>query len=314
MALTEATVLRTDETFLSLDKSFDYSEMMNKIEYLIGKYDFLDASLIGKSILGKSIPLISFGKGNKSIIYIGGHHGMEWITCALLINFVKDLSDEYAKGKSIFNISTRIMFDSRKIYVIPMLNPDGIDYVINGLSNDNILKQRLTKINPESDYSHWQANARGVDLNHNYNSGFWEYKTMEKSEHIFNGAPTKYSGEHPESEPETAAVCNFVRWARPELALTLHTQGEEIYYTSGEKSCVNSLTLAKTISRLTGYKIALPSGSAKYGGFTDWFIEEFEKPSFTLECGLGKNPLPFTDFEKIYERIKKALFTVPILI
>ena len=90
--------------------------------------------------------------------------------------------------------------------------------------------------------------------------------------------------------------------------------GEEIYYTSGDKFCRSSLSLAKTISRLTGYKISFPEGSAKYGGFTDWFIDEFNQPSLTLECGLGTNPLPFSDFESIYSKLKRALFTAPILI
>ena len=195
-----------------------------------------------------------------------------------------------------------------------MLNPDGVDYSIHGVKMNNIIRERLIKMNNRTDdFTHWQANARGVDLNHNYNAGFEEYKIIEHQQNIVHGA-SKYSGEYSESEPETRALCNFVRFERPELALTLHTQGEEIYYTSGEKSSVNSLPIAKTLSRLTGYKISFPSGTAQYGGFTDWFIEEFDKPSFTLECGLGENPLPFSDFEKIYYKIKRALFTAPILI
>lgn len=314
MTVTEDTVVRTDESFLYLDRHFDHNELLNKLQELQNEYDFINVSRIGKSILGKDIPLITLGKGRKSVIYIGGHHGMEWITSALLIYFVKDICSEYTQSTNIFDISTRILFETRKIYVIPMLNPDGIDYAIHGISSDNILKERLIKINGSDDFSNWQANARGVDLNHNYNSGFSEYKLIEKDLNIFGGAASKYSGEFPESEPETHSICNFVRWAMPELALTFHTQGEEIYYTSGEKTCDNSLPLVKTISRLTGYKISLPCGTAKYGGFTDWFIEEFNKPSFTLECGFGKNPLPFSDFDKIYSRIKRALFTVPILI
>ena len=306
--------MNTNNAFFTFDKCFDYKELLRKIEEINDEYKFLNICNIGKSILGKSIPLITIGNGNKSVIYIGGHHGMEWITCALLIKFTKDICDEYINGTHIFDISAKVLLETRKIYIIPMLNPDGIDYSIHGVSDENILKNRLIKMNNGNDFTHWQANARGVDLNHNYNSGFNEYKIIEKNINLITGAPSKFSGEYPESEPETRALCNFVRWAKPELALTLHTQGEEIYYTSGEKSCYNSLTLVKTISRLTGYKISLPSGTAKYGGFTDWFIEEFNKPSFTLECGLGENPLPFYDFDKIYPRIKRALFTVPILI
>lgn len=306
--------MNANEAFLSFDKDFDYEELIKKIEYFKNSYPFFNVTSIGKTILGKSIPLVTLGNGTKSVIYIGGHHGMEWITCALLINFIKEFCNEYTNSANIFNVSTKILYETRKIYVIPMLNPDGIEYSIHGISENNILKERLMKMNGNADFSHWQANARGVDLNHNYNSGFREYKVIEKKLNIYGGAKTKYSGEYPESEPETRAICNFLRWSKPEIAISLHTQGEEIYYTSGEKTCINSLQIAKTISRWTGYKISFPSGTAKYGGFTDWFIEEFNKPSFTLECGIGKNPLPFSDFNKIYAQIKRTLFTAPILI
>ena len=277
------------------------------------QYEFLDVGTLGNSILGKNISRITIGKGKKSVIYIGAHHGMEWITSALLMQFIHDFCEEYQKGTNIFDVSTRVLFETRKIHIVPMLNPDGIDYAIHGINENNIMYNRLIKMNGKADFSHWQANARGVDLNHNYNAGFSEYKIIEHKENISCGE-TKYSGEYSESEPETRALCNFVRFERPELALTLHTQGEEIYYTSGEKSTNTSLTIAKTLSRLTNYKISFPSGTAKYGGFTDWFIEEFDKPSFTLECGLGENPLPFSDFDKIYSAIKRSLFIAPILI
>ena len=306
--------MQHDETFLSFGNKFDYQELKNKIYELKDKFDFIEVNTIGKTILGKSIPLITIGEGKKNIIYIGSHHGMEWITSALLIKFIYDACLEYSRNTSIFDISAKVLFETRKIHIIPMLNPDGVEYVINGISSQNILKERLIRYNNGIDFSHWQANARGVDLNHNYSAGFSEYKIIERKLNLYDGAASKYSGEYPESEPETRAICNFVRWTKPDLALSLHTQGEEIYYTSLERSSSTFLSLAKTISRLTGYKIALPSGTAKYGGFTDWFIEEFNKPSFTLECGLGENPLPFSDFNKIYPKIKRVLFTLPILI
>ncbi|MBR2381395.1 MAG: M14 family metallocarboxypeptidase [Clostridia bacterium] len=292
---------------------YDHKNLEKTLMELKNKYEFLEIGSLGKSIFGKSIPRITLGNGKKNVIYIGAHHGMEWITSALLMQFVHDLCEEYQNGRSVFDVSTHVLFETRKIHIVPMLNPDGIDYAIHGVNEDNVIYNRLIRMNGSTDFSHWQANARGIDLNHNYNSGFEEYKIIERKENIICGA-TKYSGEYPESEPETRALCNFVRFERPSLALTLHTQGEEIYYTSGEKTSDISLSLAKTLSRLTGYKISFPSGTAKYGGFTDWFIEEFDKPSFTLECGHGENPLPFSDFEKIYSHIKRALFITPILV
>lgn len=303
------------ESLISKDKPFDYDVMQETLLKLKSKYHFLEVGSIGNSLLGRSIPLVTIGNGTKSALYIGSHHGMEWITSALLVGFINDFCYDFTNGNTISEISCRVLFETRKIYIIPILNPDGVDYAINGLRDDNPLKDRVLKMNGgSSDFSHWQANARGVDLNHNYDSGFWEYKIVERDASLFDGSPTKFSGEHPESEPETHALCNFVRFKKPDIALSLHTQGEEIYYTSGDKSPNCSLSIAKTISRLSGYRISFPTGTAKYGGFTDWFIESFERPSFTLECGKGVNPLPFSNYDEIYYRIKRALFTLPVLI
>ena len=294
---------------------FDCDVMECAIQDLKSKFKFIDVGRIGKSILDKQIPYLSLGKGKKSVLYIAAHHGMEWITSAILIKFIYDYAKEYTSGNKIFDISTRVLFETRKIIVVPMLNPDGISYAIHGISENNVLRERLIKMNNDStDFSHWQANARGVDLNHNYSSGFREYKIIEKNLGLTNGAPGKYSGEYSESEPETKALCRLVRFTEPSLALSLHTQGEEIYYTSSAKYPANSLPIVKTLSRLTGYKISIPTGTASYGGFTDWFIDEFNRPSFTLECGIGENPLPYSDFDKIYASLKRALFTAPILI
>ena len=51
----------------------------------------------------------------------------------------------------------------------------------------------------------------------------------------------------------------------------------------------------------------MPTGIADGGGFKDWFITEFCHPGFTIELGLGKNPLPAADTERIYERVKEML-------
>ena len=308
--------MSADSTLASTyGKYFDHAEMVKHLENLKSKYNFISIGTLGKSILGKSIPIVTVGKGKKSVLYIGAHHGMEWITSAVLVAFLSDFCKEYAFGKNIFDISTRVIFETRKLIIVPMLNPDGVDYQIHGISENNAIRDRVIRMNGGStDFSRWQANARGVDLNHNYSAGFEEYKIVERGLGIIGGCPTKYSGDYSESEPETKALCNFVRFEEPQIALSLHTQGEEIYYTDQELCASSSLAIVKTLSRLTGYKISLPSGTARYGGFTDWFIEEFDRPSFTLECGLGQNPLPFSDLDLIYAKLKRALFTTPILI
>lgn len=293
---------------------FDHSSLEEFVTEISLRYDFIDISNLTHSILGRGIPIITLGRGERSVLYIGAHHGTEWITSLILSRFINEYCEEYVRDGKIFGISTRFIDMTRKIFIIPMLNPDGVEYSIHGVREDQIMYSRLSRMNGGSDFSHWQANARGVDLNHNYNSGFDAYKKLERELGILSGAPSKFSGESPESEPETSALCNFVRFQAPEAVITLHSQGKEIYYTSGAKCARNSLKIGNIISRLSGYKLSIPEGTAAYGGFTDWFIEEFDRPSFTVECGLGENPLPLSDMPSIYSDLRETLFTFPMLI
>ena len=94
-------------------KYFDYENLEKSILELQSKYDFVEVNTLTQSILGKRIPRITLGKGKKSVIYIGAHHGMEWITSALLMKFASDFCDEYKNGSLISDISSRVLFESR---------------------------------------------------------------------------------------------------------------------------------------------------------------------------------------------------------
>ncbi len=308
--------INTEKNILDYRAPLDYSVMMQYINEFSERYPFMSVSSIGESIMGRSIPIITLGNGKKSVLYVGAHHGMEWITSVLLLRFINEYCELYKKNSRIYTYTLNYIFSTRTIYIIPMLNPDGVDYQINGVSEDNVLYGRLLKMNGNSaDFSHWQANARGVDLNHNYNCGFAEYKQLEAEQGIGEGAPTRFSGNMPESEPEAASLCNFLRFNDDIRAvLSFHTQGEEIYYTSGDKIAPRSKTMAAALSRMSGYLLSKPEGAAAYGGLTDWFIAEFNKPSFTVECGKGENPLPLGDYFKIYTDIREMLFMAPTFI
>ena len=301
---------------LSEPEYFDHDALMRRIETLVKKYPFFEFNYLGNSILGRGIPLISLGGGKREVLYVGTHHGMEWITAMVLCRFLSDLGELYQKKSTVYRTSLETLFQTHTLYVVPMLNPDGTEYQIHGIKEENPLFSRLLDMNGGSaDFSKWQANARGVDLNHNYDAGFAEYKKLEAENGITKGAPTRYSGEEPESEPEVAALCNFIRFRRDLRGiLTLHTQGEEIFYKSGGKCAKGAEGVAKKLSDLTGYRLSLAEGLASYGGLTDWCAQKADIPSFTLECGKGVNPLPISDHFPIYVNLRKVLFTCPTLL
>ena len=65
------------------------------------------------------------------------------------------------------------------------------------------------------------------------------------------------------------------------------------------------------MSALCGYAVAKPEPAACFGGLKDWFILEYDRPGFTLECGKGVNPLPPEDAPMIYEGLRSLLLTCP---
>ena len=301
---------------IKLREPVGYDCVCEALEIYKSRYAFFDCIEIGTTIRGRSIHCVRLGDPAAApVLYVGAHHGMEWITSALLLRFINEYCEYYKRGRRMYGLNMSYLYANRCIYVVPMLNCDGVDIQQNGASKQSPLYNRLISMNGGSeDFHKWQANERGVDLNHNYNAGFHEYKRIELENNIIGGAPTKYSGEYPESEPETSALTSLFKTILPTITLSLHTQGEEIYYSSGDMVPPKSRQIGRIISDLTGYKLSSPSGSACYGGLLDWIISEYNLPAFTIECGRGENPLPYRDFLSIYSSVRELFFTAPVLI
>lgn len=300
------------------NKEFTHETLMKRLTELSEKYELVRLSYIGKSVFDRPIPVITLGEdtARRGVLYASTHHAAENICTSVMVKFIEEYADFTSKGKSLYGINTRVLYKMRKIHIVPMLNPDGVEYRLCGVGESNPIRERLIKYNMGSeDFSDWSANGRGVDLNHNYDAYFGEYKKLESDNNITAGK-TRYSGEAPESELETAALASYIRFNEEKIdgILTFHTQGEEIFYKSRGKEAPKSAFIAKHLSKMTGYSLSEAEGMASYGGLTDWFIKEYNKPSFTVECGRGENPLDISLAENIYFTLREALFTFPVLI
>lgn len=286
-------------TLLHPDRLFE------ELTSLATRYPMLSRRILGRSILGREIPLLLLGRGRRKLLYVATHHASEWITSRLLLLFLEDLLRALTAGERPYGLDLAFLLSHRMLAFVPMLNPDGVAIVM-GDADDPLAARRAGMMRGAA--SPWQANARGVDLNHNYRVGFFEYKRMEAEAGILGGAPTRYSGEGPESEPETAALAGFIRAADPRLVLSLHTQGEEIYYRGGGRELPGARATALRLAALSGYLVGEAEGSAAYGGLCDYTTVALGIPSFTLECGRGENPLPPTDAPAIYQRLRRLFF------
>ena len=79
--------IQKNKSILDYKRPLDHSVMMEYINEFSQRYPFMAVSSIGESILGRSRPIITLGEGKKAVLYVGAHHGMEWITSVLLLRF-----------------------------------------------------------------------------------------------------------------------------------------------------------------------------------------------------------------------------------
>lgn len=100
---------------------------------LMQKYPFLNVQTVGLSVLGKPIYAIRLGRGNKKVFYSASFHANEWITSVVLMKFIEDYSDSYLNNKELYGYSIRNLFQDTSIYLIPMVNPDGVILIFTGI-------------------------------------------------------------------------------------------------------------------------------------------------------------------------------------
>ena len=294
------------------NETLTYSVYKRFVKELNEKYQSLKITTCGKSLLGKDIFALVIGEGKKNIVYVGGTHGVEWLSSLVLLKFAENLAIAYENEETLSGFNVKDILKNIKLIIIPELNPDGIEIAIKGASACEKYKAENYEI-CKGDFSFWSANARGVDINHNFNADWYTLREAEKEAGINSPSPTRYGGLFPESEPETATITRLCRRIPIETLITFHSQGEEIFYEYGKNTPKKSLHMAKIFSALTDYTLVKNEGLYSSGGLKDWFIEEFGSPAFTVEIGKGKNPLPIEAVDEIYERLESMMVVGTIL-
>ena len=277
-------------------QTYDYSTMMNDIRQLQTVYPFLVISSIGNSVENREIPEILIGSGEKKIHYNASFHANEWITTPVLLTFLNDYALSLTNQTPIRGLNTFPLYSQSSLSIVPMVNPDGVDLVLNGLPEESPWRSRVIEWNNgSSDFSGWKANIRGVDLNDQFPAE-WE---LERARNPKVPGPRDYGGETPLSEPEAIAMADLTRSGDFASVLAFHTQGEVIYWGFENLEPPESEAMVAEFSRVSGYEPVQTIDS--YAGYKDWFIQDWRRPGFTVELGTGINPLPLSQFDEIYE-------------
>ena len=272
---------------------------------LAARYPFIVLGEIGRSVMGRPLWSLALGSGENRVLYNASHHANEWITTPLLLKYAEELAEAYAFGGSIAGQGAREMLDYASIFFIPAVDPDGIDLVTGELQSGNYYDTavRIAETYPRFPFPRgWKANIRGIDLNLQYPAGWEQARENKYSQGIVSPAPADFVGPAPLSAPESRALYDFTLALDPALILAYHTQGNVIYWRYADFEPKNSRAIAEAFSELSGYAVEDTPFASGFAGYKDWFIQNYNRPGYTIEAGSGENPLPVADFDEIYRR------------
>ncbi len=267
-----------------------YSELINKIKDLKNKVDF---KLIGKSLFGEEIYVFHVGEySEKQIFLSGGIHAREYISSLFLIKEIEYLSNRDLSGG---------------IYILPLINPDGVRLVLESTDfiADEKLRRFLIDVNGSENFSLWKANGNAVDLNVNFDAKWGEGKSNRRRLGREN-----FIGYYPNSEIENINVINFLKETKIDLNIAFHSKGEVIYYgfEKSKEQLKKEEKIVKFISSLNGY---LPIKSVNStGGLSDYIALKYDIPSMTIELGSDLLNHPIT--ERYLDYIFQTNKDVPI--
>lgn len=275
------------------NQTYTYEMLVADADELAAAYPgLIEVTSAGQSVEGRALTLIKLGRGDVKVLLLGAHHAREYITSAFLMETADEYARAYVRGDGQGGAN---LLDSVTLYILPMVNPDGVNLVQNGpdaaADPERVKGMRMLK----ETYAEWKANINGVDLNRQYPC-HWE----EKASNTDVPSSEMYKGMAPATEPEVQAVMRLCEENAFALAASFHTKGEVVYWAdSGTEDAIEAAApIAQSISEVTGYALMEVSGDpAVYGaGFENWFRQEYLKPGFCIELTpVGNGSLPHND-------------------
>ena len=272
------------------------------LEALGAAYPFLQTELLARTAFGRPITGASMGRGDRRVLYSAAHHANEWLTATVLLKFLEDYAQALETDGTIAGVSARELYETATIFLVPMVDPDGVDLVTGAVTEKEREQARaLAEFYPNIPFPDgWKANLSGVDLNLQYPAGWLTAREIKFAQGYTRPGPRDFVGRFPLSQPEAQALADYTPRIDPELVIAWHSQGEVIYWQYGGIEVPGAREIAERFANLSGYRLEDTPYNSSFAGYKDWFIQTYRRPGFTIEVGSGENPLPLSQFAEIY--------------
>ena len=280
---------------------------------LAARYPSIQTRILTETAYGRPVDVMVMGSGERTVILSAAHHANEWITAPLLLKFAEELAQALEDGGRIFGVPAQTLVRASTLYLIPMVDPDGVDLVTGAIAPGSPQYQQAQKIAdrfPAIPFPDgWKANLKGVDLNLQYPAGWLQAREIKFSQGFTRPAPRDYVGRAPLDQPEARSLARLTLDTDADMVVALHTQGQEIYWQFDGIEVPQARRYGEEFARLSGYTLADTPYASSFAGYKDWFIQRFRRPGYTIEAGRGQNPLPLSQFDEIYRDILGILVT-----
>ena len=273
-----------------LDRFHSYAQMLQEMEQVAAEHpriaelhDIGDSWEKTQGIADRDIWALKISDNvereeaqEAEVLYIGCHHAREIITPEILLSFMHYLVDHYGSNPDV-----TFLVDNRQLWLIPMLNPDGHDYVF----TTDIWWRKNRRDNGNGTF--------GVDLNRNYGY-MWGCDDVGSSPRT---SSETYRGSGPFSEPESQAIRDFVEEHTFVISLSYHSYGNLFlfpwgYIPENTPDHETFVAIGDSATVFNGYFAGNLAMGAIYqvnGGSDDWLYGEqttkYKVFAFTPEVG-----------------------------
>ncbi|WP_127129357.1 M14 family zinc carboxypeptidase [Pseudoflavitalea rhizosphaerae] len=278
---------------------YTFAEMQERINYMVNTYPSLVDTIILPTRTYNGNPLIvvkisdnaDTDENEPEALYTGLHHAREGMSMMNLFFFMNYLLEHYNSDARI-----KDLVDSRELYFLPCVNPDGYVYNETNSPGGGGMWRKNRRNNGA-------GNGRGVDINRNYGVD-WGVNGANVS--ISNDPDDEtYIGPSAWSEPETRALRELGQSRQFTIAIDHHAYGN-YYVTPFGRPALHSFTTqdlsfykyaSALMGKYNGYSVGDGQATVGYyavGNSRDWHLigdigtgSKQKTYGYTVEIGSG---------------------------
>ena len=276
-----------------------YQELTDVLHSLyVNHTDIMSLSSLGKTYEGRDLWMVKLSDNvsqdeeeEPGVLFMGAHHGNEKPSYEVCLFFIQYMLEQYT-NTSLPEVRDAV--DSTEIYLIPMVNPDGVE------------AETRKNCAPNHGPFGWEQEitSYGVNLNRNYGDPWflaYLFPVRYYLPIILPDSSFNYRGPYPFSENETKAVKNFVESHDLSLSISYHTYGEFIIYpwmhtTKQTPDEPLFRSVGENISAINGYYLyvkkdrLIPLYGGTLGSSENWLYRAGRIISFTVELCRERAP------------------------